>query len=354
MTAVIVGVAAMAAAGGCGDTSHTASGAPGSTTESSESVASSVTTAEPTTTTVGLPPADAYARPSDPLMSIDQASAEKVFAALYPLRSRAVYEHDETTITAIETGAAREYDVARCRAGCPESRPQPASVPHTFSAPPQSSYPAFFVARATRNDAKGRPVSELVVFTRDSVDVPWLIALDNPFDGVNPVLTDGSQDLGRAPPPTQPEATSLEPALAAYWQHWWDHGAAPADTPFIDNGLSTRGARIAAGHDQDDQLGQDETKTYTADPKIFVVAARNGDALTCGVIRFASHYTPAPGHGPLVQSPSRTNWGYSVPPGNYSAVDSSGLEQDCTLTGTSGPARVIYTEPLDTSTTATP
>jgi hypothetical protein len=277
-----------------------------------------------------------------------------VFAALFPLRSRAIYEHDAATITAIETGAAREYDVARCDSGCPESRAQPATVPHTFSAPPQSGYPAFFVARATRNDAKGRAVSEIVVFSRASVSDPWLIALDNPFDGVNPVLADGSQDLGRPPPSSQPETSSLEPALAAYWQHWWDEGAAPPDTPFIDNGLSNRGADIAGAHEQDNQLGQQETRVYTADPGIFVVAASNGAVLTCGVVRFASQYTPAPGHGPFVQPPSRTTWGRDIPPGNYRAIDVSGLEEDCTLSETSGHARTIYSQPLETSNTATP
>src|SRR4051794_27671007 len=145
MRTALVGVSALGVVAGCGSTSHTTTGAETSPTNLSASESSSsATSPEPTTVAPTLLPTDAYARPSDPTMPLDVVSAERVFEALYPLRARAIYEHDAATIAAIETGAAREYDVARCHSGCPEPEPQSALVPHTFSAPPQVGYPVFF------------------------------------------------------------------------------------------------------------------------------------------------------------------------------------------------------------------
>lgn len=358
-TTLIAGAAAVAmAAGGlsgCGQASHTNTAARDHVAAASPtpSLATSSEGSEPTTAVVELPPKGAFATPADSSASVDLPTAESVFAALFPLRSRAIYEHDADTIRAIEVGVAREYDVARCEAGCPESRPQPASVPHTFSAPAQSGYPAFFVARATRTTSDSRAVSEILVFTRSSPADPWVIALDDAIDGVNPVLNDRSQDLGRPVPPSRPDATSLPAAMAAYWQHWWDDGTPPPDSPFVDNGLSERGSRIVTAHQSDAQYGQDQTRAYTADAEVFVVAALNGNALVCGAVRHTEHLTPSAGHEPMVQSTGRTEFGPDLAPGNYRAVDLEGLEEDCIIVGTDGTALAFYNTPLTTSVTGT-
>src|SRR5439155_10751093 len=294
--------------------------------------------------------------PANPAVTVDAATAERVFQSLFPLRSRAVFFQDADSIALIETGAAREYDLARCHLGCPTPPVSGGGVRHTFSAPRQSAYPAFFIARADRYGVAGQAVSEVIVFTRQSRAAPWLVALDDSTEGANPLLDDDNLGLDAAVPRLRgPNPSSLTGAFAAYLQHWWDAGSDLAGTPFETAGLRERTAAIWAGHDKLDANREREVKRYSADPSagVFVVRAYGNQVLTCGVVRHASTYTPAPGAPPLVQGPDRSDWGESLAPGSYQAIDEAGLEEDCFLVAPDGHASPFYTEPLTPSASGT-
>ena len=56
----------------------------------------------------------------------------------------------------------------------------------------------------------------------------------------------------------------------------------------------------------------------------------------------------------MVQSSGRSEFGPDLEPGNYHAVDVSGLDEDCIIVGTDGTARAFYNNPLTTSVTGSP
>jgi hypothetical protein len=302
-------------------------------------------------------PQEAYAVPADARATVDLPTAEKVFAALYPIRSRAVFTNDDATLALIETGAARDYDVARCHLGCPTPPIPPANVPHAFSAPPQRTYPAFFAARASRTDIDGRPMVEVLVFTRSSRAAPWLVALDDTADSINPTLEDGSTGLGIPVPGVGgPDPRSLPAVLAAYWQHWWEAGGPSPDNPFIETQwLEDRGKRIVSSHQDNANLHEQETRTYRSDGAagVYVFRALANLVLSCGSIRIDSVYTPSPGAPPIVQPPDGSEFGPGLLPGRYSRVSTHVLEEACVLVAAGGKSAPFETELLTISIDAT-
>lgn len=301
-------------------------------------------------------PQEAFATPADPSVPIDVPTAERVFRALYPLRSEAVYEHRADVLKTIETGAALEYDLAQCRSRCEEPLPVGPEVAHTFSAPPQAGYPAFFYARAANKDVDGVPANELIVFTRSSPKEPWLIALNNATGEALPVFADGNANFGRPVPQAPgPAPAALPAAFAAFLQHWFEHGVAPPDHPFLlPPYLQDRVSAIAKTPSEIAKRGEQETRRYIPDGTTFVTAADQGRVYVCGAIRLEQHVTPAPAKNAIVQPADLSNFGRLLAPGRYRDLAVRGIEEVCFLIPSDGRSLATFTPNVDISVTGTP
>jgi hypothetical protein len=154
-----------------------------------------------------------------------------------------------------------------------------------------------------------------------------------------PLAQPDDDGYGIVPAPAQaPEA--LFTSLAAYWQHWKDHGAPPPDTPFGEGPETTGKGRQLAAHPQDrvQANGLLGHYRYWFDPRDPIYSFGLADKhFACSVVRHITHITsPDPDSGPY-QDPERKNWGRELAPGIYPALDEHHVEQTCIVSSPDEP-----------------
>lgn len=300
-------------------------------------------------------PAVLYATVRGPEV-IDEPTAERVLAAMWRLRERAGAQDNGPMLSSLETGAARAWDVAEANqsldAGTRSVRVVRPMIYAEVEVPYQTSYPACFLALVAstpfphNGDRSDTPVIDVLVFSRTSHSSPWQVALHTDFTGTpwsdETILREGTQDPAHPGYVARPAssswfpAPSVYPALAAYWQHWKDYGSPPLGTPFLQGTYTSgEGQYLAAPlQDQvDPSTGAMIDETFDAEPGTvgrFEFAVRDGWTVTCSAVR--GHVTITPGRrGTTLRQTSAYNWGYALPPGNYSAIRNTTIRQSCAV-----------------------
>jgi hypothetical protein len=309
----------------------------------------------PVSLSVAQLPAVLYGRTLGPEV-IDPSTAERVLTAMWSLRERAEAEDDGPMISLLETGAARTWDVAEANEdldGGTRSlhvvRPMLASE---VEVPYQTTYPACFLALVSSTSfpgngtAPGTPVIDVLVFSRTSAAKPWRVALHTDFTGTpfvdEAILREGTPDPSHRAYVARPgasdwfPASSVYPALAAYWQHWKDYGAPPPESLF-QSGTYTSGEGMALATPLQDQVepgtGARIHETFDAEPSAdgrFEFAVRDGWTVICSAVRGHVLITPAL-PGTTLRQTNSYSWGYGLPIGSYRAIRNTTIRQSCAI-----------------------
>lgn len=272
-------------------------------------------------------------------------------AAVWPLREQALADNDIGTTNLLETGVARQIDNAVSRddievPGISRRRARPFSGMAVF-VPRHDRYPASFLA-AVQSTLYGpdpavalpadAPYVDLLVFSRESAESHWQVALATGFQGTiqrDPVRGPGEEVDRPVQPPGWADPASVHAQLASYWQHWRDHGREPPGTSFTPGFWTTqRGAKIAEGarHEIGPVCHCRFDLTYTADPArdgLYLFAFSESSVGACSTVRIQSRYSAASRSQRLVQDPARRNWEVSLPPGSYRTITIDKMRQTC-------------------------
>jgi hypothetical protein len=277
---------------------------------------------------------------------IDAGHAETLVRAFWSVREQALLARDRAAVSGLDVGAAVETDSIGCTAAC-GSEPRPLAELRVF-VPREIAFPAGFLAEALTTTAAGDVSAvERMVFARASRTALWSLALSS--------TTTGAEHLDDAPeteasgfdaappllrgslPPSQ-----LPGALAAYYQQWAQHGAAPAGTAFAPGTFTTAlGGSLRQRVEQDAASGALDTVRYDTDPArdgtwTFATSALDSNGLpvdgwsiTCASVRYQRVSVPVTTGKPLVQAADRSRFGPLLVPGSYRRVTVSGVQQVC-------------------------
>jgi hypothetical protein len=283
--------------------------------------------------TPASPPAGMMAAPTGP-ETVDRAQAEAVFAAMWPVRERALAEHDADLAAGLLEGPLRDGVVHDLQCGCNKpftARPFPTE--RRFFIPRQLAYPASFVVEAVVADSK--PALATFGFRRRDAGSPWKLvtfasteqadvgALESPID---------DHGFDAAPPETQPAVKAFADYARAF------DGAAHRQ-------VTAEEARFSAGFDGKQAFdgvrneeysgirapnGLLQRESFSALPgaPLIEVAVAPGRRLACSFILKVIEWYDENGGGPF-QPPDRHNWGATIEPGTYTAVRSTSPVQAC-------------------------
>ncbi len=275
--------------------------------------------------------------------------AANVVQALWPLRERAMATADEATLAELSTGEA----AAVAGAFAAQVRIQPTmSMVHArpetsveVNLTRASGFPRFFLAQVMTTMyapdvadgvPAGSPYVELMVLTRASATEHWRVTLDTGFQGPTFIPFPVDATGYTQPAPGQAGAARLIPLLAAYWQHWAEHGDPPSSPPSDTFGpgywTDQRGRSIAQVRNgtSGGPCGCRTTTTYAAVPSEGSWSFRIYDSglLRCGSIAIQQTYEGNFWHR-LYQNPARTHWDVRIPPGRYTAIRLHSLRASC-------------------------
>ncbi len=296
-----------------------------------------------------------YARIGAPEV-INPSTAERVLAAMWSLRERAGAQDNGPILSALETGAARAWDVAEANenldAGTRSLHAVRPRLDSEIEVPYQTTYPACFLALVSstpfpqNGDPPVTPVIDVLVFSRASAKTPWQVALHTDCTGTpfvdETILREGTPDplhpgyIARLNASSWLPDSSVYPALATYWQHWKDYGNPPPDTPFGPGTYTSGEGQYLASplQDQVDPItGAMIHEILHADPSAdgrFEFAVRDGWAVTCSAIRGDVRVTPGHPRMALRQTDSY-NWGHGLPIGRYRAIRNTTIRQSCAI-----------------------
>jgi hypothetical protein len=290
------------------------------------------------------PPEGAYALATGTESLIDLATAERVFAALHPLRTDAVFYHDGETLEHVETGAALVADRARCVAT--DCRTPPLAIAaraQSFSAPPQSEFPAYFVASVQVAGTRGQGVTEVFVITRRSRHDPWLISLAVGSETEAAIFDASGSDLNTTPT----DMTDLEPkellGLLAENLETSARTTLIQTDPIFGSALDDAIKRIADADSADGVEDLRRRRQFRVDPEIVYVVAANGGSLTCGVLHVHEAVTTR-AIGRTFETTSDGRWS-TLEPGRYREVDVEVIDQVCIRLGPDGLASAFWAPP---------
>ena len=280
---------------------------------------------------------------------ISPAAAVAVVDAMWPQREQALAGDDQAVTDRLETGVAREYDdaITADDLGLHERslrivRPH---GPVRVFVPPETGYPADFLAEVETSEYETPSVqwTEMMIFTEAAPGAPWLLAFDTGYAGPlvqEPVRTAGGLDAA-APKLGWIAPASVGPMLASYWQHWKDDRSPPPGTVFAPGYWTTEHGRNDIATTKQGGVSSDcgcrRWVTYRSDARDgvyqFAFTPTAGYPLldlVCSTVRYSDVARPLAGQT-LYQNPARTNWGGTLPPGNYSSITSEGLRQTCVI-----------------------
>jgi hypothetical protein len=222
--------------------------------------------------------------------------------------------------------------------------------PSVVVVPYQTRYPISFLA-FVETTGEFAPLSGpashigfltvMLVLVKASHSAPWRVAIEAHYGGgfgfVPPAV--GTY----APPISASETwvssrTALQD-LARLYQQEVEHGIASAMSAapgLFEAGPWTTGANSALANDGMNGPFHDrefvDTSRYSLDPAsdgIYQFSAPGQTNIVCGAIRIHGTVTPASSHEVILQTANRRNWGGWLPPGEYSALQPSGLNQVC-------------------------
>ncbi len=284
------------------------------------------------------PPPAAFSTPSTPGIVIDQATAEKIFSAEWPVRATALSLGNQAMLARVEQGSALLGDVAWIDCGCASPVAMPANPPHSFTATQQSAYPASFLAEVQTTTTQGPALSDLV-FQRASATAPWLIVFTTTYGWAGgSIIAPTTPSSFSTPAPQSGFTTDPQqfPAdLAAYWRSWEYTGAPPPSTPFTTAGfLLEHGIADSKTQATWHALGDSETIHFTSSApfdKRYDFASIMGGNLLCSSISWSSVIRAMSPGARVTQPQDRSALAPEVPPGQYRLVKQQGLRESCFL-----------------------
>jgi hypothetical protein len=223
--------------------------------------------------------------------------------------------------------------------------PRPANSVTVF-VPRQDSWPIYFGAgiSAVPPPSLGQ-TTDFLIFTKDSPASTWRISF---------VIGDAatSDDLTLPPPAVDGQGydtvtavsgsspTTWLGSLANYYRSWKDTGAAPSNSAFVSNSLTSGQGQQMAEHPQG-YIGDDGEVVnhyeFTAPPSSEQwLIGIGGNPMVCGTDHETVLNTPH-GNGRLYQTPNRQNWGPEVAPGFHAAISLDWGYPVCIYSGYNGP-----------------
>jgi hypothetical protein len=259
--------------------------------------------------------------------ALGPGQAMKVASAWFALRDPARFANDDAALASLETGAALTVDQAFTRliaCGC-----EPAKHLHTMNGVtvvlPPAPVHSFVAQVGVTAIGTGIPGMYTVVFVA-SGDT-WkaaLVTLDDRY--TQPYVT---PDDPARPAPTASVARGQLQDLAAYLQAWRATGSAPRSRRGVWTGIAKATGQFVASQKADSVNKTTDVRARFGTPAVDRTTYRfamGRDSLVCGLLWDTATDTGASG-GSLVQDPAQRNWGTTLAPGMYPALQTvSGYE----------------------------
>jgi hypothetical protein len=285
---------------------------------------------------------------------VTPAAAQAELRLIWGEREQARSVGDVAVLDQLDTGAARDRDTGYILytrgSGLPNPWPLRPPGPSVVVVPYQTQYPISFLG-FVETTGEFAPLSGaashigfltvMLVLVKASHSAPWRVAIETHYGGG---FGFSPPAAGAYAPPINPSETWVSPLaalddLARLDQREVAHGitSAMAAAPgLFEPGPWTTGANSALANDGMDGLFHDGEfvgeSTYSVDPAtdgIYQFSGPGQTNIVCGAIRVHGSVTPARPHEVILQNANRRNWGGWLAPGEYSALQSSRLDQVC-------------------------
>ena len=272
--------------------------------------------------------------------TIASHDAFTVVRELWAQRERALAEDDVDTIERLETGVAREVDIAAAREDLARRGPSVALGGREFmgvnvTVGTEPGHPATFLAQLHTNGYGGQASTRFIhilVLTRGDHASPWRLAFDADYGGASKF----PHEHYEAPGPTWIDPALVHQELADYWQHWKNAGTAPIESLFGPGPWTTERGELIASVPQDGLRDVCQCRThveYSVDlgaDGLYRFGLPEGE-LVCSAVRIHTVERPRWKLGLLRQDPDRRNWGGLLAPGWYRSLDKRSSYQTCIL-----------------------
>jgi hypothetical protein len=279
---------------------------------------------------------------------VDEATARQALRALWTVRETAMLTRDVATVNAVETGAARSWDLGKILCGCAHDRLTLLPFPEetTLFVPRHDAFPAFFIAQIPTQSITivNGSMIEVMVVTRQSAAEPWKLAVDTGYGAAPDGLL--RVDAPRLGPdgfdePVSPwvSADGAARALASYYQSWEETGGAPYPTAIVDGTFASEVGLERADHVDWLPLGLDDTAraTWHADAQPpYLVGLVTGQDYACTSLTRTIEVDLSQFDERRLQDPARQRWGPLLEPGVYRHVTITEAWQSCLVLSPAG------------------
>lgn len=216
----------------------------------------------------------------------------------------------------------------------------------SFSAPPQSTYPVYFLGQFEKKNYAQEALTEQVIFVQSAANAPWVVAYVT--DSLGNGLLPASANL-TATPPAEPSLGSAAQSFASFFQELDNTGKASSTLPtgyspgtFIQK-LATASIR---GYTERKAAGEDVTFTHSiseVSPRFATAASSTTPgwgAEVCFVMTEVRTYKYSDGT-PLVQTGNLKAWTALLPAGSYSTIRETYVIDVCVVQYSPGTKRYV-------------
>jgi hypothetical protein len=188
-----------------------------------------------------------------------------------------------------------------------------------FSAPPQTTYPLFFMAEVQSQNYNQTPLIKEVVFTKSGPGQPWRVAHIGAYTVAGALFSvgTGTAPLSR-PPLSLPYNISLAPEAFLNWAQQIDQTgtASPLPVHFEPSGISDDAITVAENthlYDEANDLNASFTHSLVATSPVFPTPSGN---FICATMHIQEVVTSKSGDR-IIQPAARDAWTAILPPGSY-------------------------------------
>jgi hypothetical protein len=253
----------------------------------------------------------------------------QAFATTWPGFSSAFDHKNLAKVSTYGTPEMAEAVLGYYSCGCTTWALQGISV--RFSVPSEQQYPLSFLAEVTGRDANDERMTEEAVLTKASPVDRWRVAYMVDLENTNHFLGTSAVQ----PAPLMPfDITIVGGELSDFFDSVVNTGEPPED----DNWPLTGALKQLVYHDLGvkeviEKEGNTQQATFVPGDHSAAFAYPSGDIM-CGTIDSTAVVTTPTGYV-TVQPEDRSNWGPLLPPGKYTTLTKTGVEDYC-FTNTTG------------------